>query len=164
MGAGLPPPVGLLSVDAAVVVYLDLAVAAEKSNGILPVVEVALAVLVISVEDGLFVTLSGDDALGDPGAEEVHQAVGLEGGGLVDGDICEDVCHCRCCGIYGVAPTSKVSTFILTLQRYIKFYMPPNILAEKYQKRYIFMVFGGVLGRKGQKTATIITDGGGPSN
>ena len=76
MGAGLPPPVGLL-------VTLDLAVAAPKSHGILPVVEVALAVLVISVEDGLFVTLSGDDALGDPGAEEVHQAVGLEGRDVV---------------------------------------------------------------------------------
>jgi len=137
MGAGLPPPVGLL-------VTLDLAVTTPKSHGILPVVEVALAVLVISVEDGLFVTLCGDDALGDPGTEEVHQAVGLEGGGLVDGDICEDVCHCRCCGIYGVAPTSKVSTFILTLQRYIKFYIPPNIFPKKYQKIYIFIVFGGI--------------------
>ena len=83
MGAGSLPPVGLLSVDAAVVVYLDLAVAAPKSHGILPVCEVALAILVISVEDGLFVTLSGDDALGDPGAEEIHQAVGLEGRDVV---------------------------------------------------------------------------------
>ena len=83
MGAGSLPPVGLLPVDAAVVVFLDLAVSAPKSHGVLPVVEVALAVLVISVEDGLVVTLSGDDALGDPGAEEVHQAVGLEGRDVV---------------------------------------------------------------------------------
>ena len=84
MGAGLPPPVGLLRpVDAAVVVVLDLAVATPKSDGILPVCEVALAVLIISVEDGLFVTLCGDDALGNPGAEEVHQAVGLEGRDVV---------------------------------------------------------------------------------
>jgi len=47
------------------------------------------------------------------------------------------------------------------MQRYIKFYILPNILAEKYQKRYIFMVFGGFSGRKTRKTATIIADGGG---
>ena len=70
MGAGSLPPVGLL-------VTLDLAVSAPKSNGILPVCEVALAVNLISVEDSLFVTLSGDDALGNSGAEEVHQAVFL---------------------------------------------------------------------------------------
>jgi hypothetical protein len=44
-----------------------------------------------------------------------------------------------------------VSNFILTLQRYIKFYIPPNILAKKYQKIYVFMVFGGFSGRKQQK-------------
>ena len=76
MGAGVLPPVGLL-------VTLDLAVTGPKSHGILPVVEVALAVSLISVEDGLIVTLSGDDALCYPGAEEVHQAVGLEGRDVV---------------------------------------------------------------------------------
>ena len=49
------PPVDLLrSVDAAVVVFLDLAVSAEKSHGILPVGEVALVILVISIGFGAF--------------------------------------------------------------------------------------------------------------
>jgi thiamine pyrophosphokinase len=48
-----------------------------------------------------------------------------------------------------------VSNFILTLQRYIKFYIPPNIFAKKYQKIYVFMVFGGFSGRKTRKTALV---------
>jgi len=50
----------------------------------------------------------------------------------------------------------------LTLQRYIKFYIPPNILTKKYQKIYIFYGFRWVFTpKKHKKTATIITDGGG---
>jgi hypothetical protein len=57
-----------------------------------------------------------------------------------------------------------VSNFILTLQRYIKLYILPNILAKKYQKRYIFIVLGRFWGEKHEKTATIIADGGGSTN
>jgi len=52
----------------------------------------------------------------------------------------------------------------LTLQRYIKLYISPNILAENI-KKYIFLWFWvGFRGEKHEKTATIIADGGGSTN
>lgn len=78
MGAGLPPPVDLLSVDAAVVVCLYLAVAAPKSHGILPVLELTCIVInLIAVVDSLGIVLCVEDCLRSPYTEEVHQSVGL---------------------------------------------------------------------------------------
>ena len=40
------------------------------------------------------------------------------------------------------------------LQIYIKFYILPNVLAKKYQKIYIFMVFDSVFGENRRKITT----------